>query len=62
MINALELIIAIAVGTGLAMLYYFVRVRRGGPQVERHRRRMRQAAMVCGVASVIAIIGEIVLG
>ena len=62
MINALELIIALAIGTGFAALYYFVRVRRGGPHTERYRLRMRQALTIFGVATALAIAGEVFLG
>jgi hypothetical protein len=62
MINSLELIIGLAVGTGLVALYYFIMMRRGGAKVDRYRMRMRQALTISGVASVLAIAGKIIFG
>jgi hypothetical protein len=62
MINSLELIAGLAIGTGLVALYYFVMTRRGGANADRYRMRMRQALIICGVASVLAIAGKIILG
>jgi hypothetical protein len=61
MINALEFIIGLAIGTGFAALYYFARVRGGGPQTERYRLRMRQALTIFGVSAVLAIAGRLFL-
>jgi hypothetical protein len=62
MINSLELIIGLAVGTGLVALYYFVMMKRGGTNVDRYRMRMRQALTIFGVATVLAIMGKIIFG
>ena len=60
MINSLELIIGLAIGTGFVALYYFAMMRRGGANVDRYRMRMRQALTIFGVASVLAIAGRII--
>jgi hypothetical protein len=62
MINSLELVIGLAVGTGLVALYYFVMMKRGGANVDRYRMRMRQALIIFGVATVLAIVGNIIFG
>jgi hypothetical protein len=61
MVNAVEFIIGLAIGTGIISIYYFVRMRRGSGDVARHRVHFQRAVTMCGMCAVLAVIGEVVL-
>jgi hypothetical protein len=61
MVNLVESLLGITLGSAVAALFYYIRYRGGGERAEKHRTMMRRALLFTGVAGGLTVIGEILI-
>ena len=61
MVNFVEILFGIAIGSTFVGILSFVQSKSGGERAVRYRERMRQAFTIAIAVGVLAVIGEILL-
>jgi len=59
--DAVDFLVGLAIGAGVAAGYFFIRTRSGGENAARNHARFRQALITCGFFAVVGIIAELIL-